>query len=556
MKQRLILLLLLCLTACGTTGIQSRLDEIDGYVDSDPQAALAALTGLDMGDVRSRSDKAHYSLLYSKALDKCYIDTTDVSVVADAVDWYSRHGSPDEKMQTYYYLGRIYGNAGRYTESIIALTQALEEGEQSSDVKYKGRVYIAMADAYNNNYNVIEEGRCVDKALEYFKESGDSTQIRAALFRKAISCMNLDDYDESDSLFCYLLSIPDLKPHLRANCLYHYAYLLALRDGDPQRAKALFEEAAGAGAGFTQEAVAAYSYILWCTGDKKGSDEMFGALEQSDSTAVGLISFWKSRIKAEEGSYHEAYNYLDNALTYSAKAESEALRQSLSIAQRDYYSAVAEQQRVNADNHKTVSVLIGVASIAVVFLLFGIGINVIRRIKERSDQAISNLEYIRERMMAAQKSADDKEIKIQSLQAKFREVFREHLQIVANLYESYDLNLRRGADGVSTYKQVQDVFKAIRGEEESGHLFEQIIDRDMDGLISAFRRDFPKLKELDYQLFCYYVAGYDTKTISIILSERSADSLYMRKSRLKKKIEDSSAKDKEKYLEYFRCKDS
>ena len=80
------------------------------------------------------------------------------------------------------------------------------------------------------------------------------------------------------------------------------------------------------------------------------------------------------------------------------------------------------------------------------------------------------------------------------------------------------------------------MFKAIRGEEETEHRFEKIIDSDMDGLISNFRKDYPDLNELDYLLFCYYVAGYDTKTISIILSEKTPDALYMRKSRLKKRI--------------------
>ena len=363
--------------------------------------------------------------------------------------------------------------------------------------------------------------------------------------------MNLDDYDESDSLFCYLLSIPDLKPHLRANSLYHYAYLLALRDGDPHRAKALFEEAAEAGAGFTQEAVAAYSYILWRTGNKQESDEMFNALEQRDSTTVGIIALWKSRIKKKEGLFREAYNYLDDAMSYTAEVESEALRQSLSIAQRDYYSAAAEQQKIKAESRKKIAVLVLILSVAVILLLSGIGMTVIRRVKERNLHTLADLEYIREKMLTVQKSEGDKELKIQALQAKFRDVFQEHFQMVAKLYETYEMKRSHNSTGISTYKHIEEVFKVVRGEEETNHLFEKIIDRDMDGLISSFRSDFPKFKELDYQLFCYYVAGYDTKTISIILTERSADSLYMRKSRIKKVIEESQVSNKEKYLEYF-----
>lgn len=113
------------------------------------------------------------------------------------------------------------------------------------------------------------------------------------------------------------------------------------------------------------------------------------------------------------------------------------------------------------------------------------------------------------------------------------------------------MNRTRGYSGISTYKHIQDVFKAIKGEEETAHIFEKVIDKDMDGLITRFRADYPDLKEIDYLLFCYYVAGYDTKTISIILTEKTPNSLDAKKSRLKKMIMESDAKDKEEYLKYF-----
>ena len=552
MKHLTIILLVLFLTACSDAGIQDRLDEIDTYVDSDPQLALTALRELDIGDVKSDKVKAHYSLLHSKAIDKCYIDTTDVSVITDAVNYYTRHGSPDEKMQTYYYLGRIHGNAGRWSESIIALTNALEAGEASSDVKYKGRVYIAMADAHTSNYNVVEEGNCVDKALDYFKESGDSIQIMAATYRKAISCLNLRDYAQADSLFQSLLAIPDLRPSIRSKCLAKYANLLAVTDdSDYNRTYRLYQDAISSGANFSKKNMAAYAYILWCIGDTVGSEKVFSNLEQRDSSTVGFIATWRSRIKMKEGLFREAYEYYQDAVSYANAEEEKVLRQSLSVAQRDYYAAVAAQQKALADNRKKISILIGVAAIAIILLFLGIVITVIRRIKERDVNALMDLEYLKDHMMAVQKSAEEKDARIESLQAKFQDVFQEHFRYIAQLYEIYEMNCTRGDRGVKTYKHIQDVFKAIKGEEETNHIFEKAIDKDMDGLISRFRADYPDLKETDYLLFCYYVAGYDAKTISIILAELSPDSVYMRKSRLKRMIMESTVKSKEEYLRYF-----
>ena len=552
MKHFYWFVLVLFLAACSEAAIQNKLDEIDTYVDSDPQSALAAINELDMSYVKTEKVKAHYSLLHSKAIDKCYIDTTDVSVIMDAVNYYSKHGNPDQKMQTYYYLGRIHGNAGRYTESILALTNALEAGEASYDVKYKGRVYIAMADAHIYNYNIIEEERCVDKALTYFQESGDSLLITGAILRKANSCMDLKKYELSDSLYRYLLDIPNLRTSLRSKSIVKYAYLLAvIDDSDYQRTYQLFQDAISSGADFSKKDVAAYAYILWCKGDTVGSEKVFSDLERRDSSVVGVTSWWKSRIKKKEGLFKEAYEYLDDAMTYASEVEDNALQQSLSIAQRDYYSAIAAQQKTLADNRKKISILIAVAAIAIILLILGIILNVIRRIKEREFNALTDLEYLKDHLMDVQQSSAEKDARIESLQAKFQEVFREHFRYIAQLYETYEINRTRGYSGISTYKHIQDVFKAIKGEEETAHIFEKTIDKDMDGLITRFRADYPYLKEIDYLLFCYYVAGYDTKTISIILTEKTPNSLDAKKSRLKKMIMESDAKDKEEYLKYF-----
>ena len=65
MKHFYWFVLVLFLAACSEAAIQNKLDEIDTYVDSDPQSALAAINELDMSYVKTEKVKAHYSLLHS-----------------------------------------------------------------------------------------------------------------------------------------------------------------------------------------------------------------------------------------------------------------------------------------------------------------------------------------------------------------------------------------------------------------------------------------------------------------------------------------------------------
>ncbi len=71
-----------------------------------PDSSLYILKRIDSDKLSRRKDKAKYALLYSQALDKNYIDKTNDSLILVAVDYYQEHGTDQEKMLAYYYLGR------------------------------------------------------------------------------------------------------------------------------------------------------------------------------------------------------------------------------------------------------------------------------------------------------------------------------------------------------------------------------------------------------------------------------------------------------------------
>lgn len=84
------------------------LSDIKSYIEEHPDSALTVLESLPNGDLNSRELRARYSLLYAMALDKNYIDTTDVSIIQPAVQYFKNHGTTDEKMKAYYYQGIAY----------------------------------------------------------------------------------------------------------------------------------------------------------------------------------------------------------------------------------------------------------------------------------------------------------------------------------------------------------------------------------------------------------------------------------------------------------------
>ena len=130
---------LFLLASCGRADITSRLSDIESYIDSRPDSALAAIRQIDTTELRGRAAKAKYALLHAIALDKNYIDTADTRVVQPAVDYYDRHGSPEQRLKAYMYLGTEQYNAGRYNQAIVSFSHAAESG--NSLLKDGGHVH-------------------------------------------------------------------------------------------------------------------------------------------------------------------------------------------------------------------------------------------------------------------------------------------------------------------------------------------------------------------------------------------------------------------------------
>ncbi len=77
---------------------------------------------------------------------------------------------------------------------------------------------------------------------------------------------------------------------------------------------------------------------------------------------------------------------------------------------------------------------------------------------------------------------------------------------------------------------------------------EAIVDKNMNGLISDLRKDFPKFNDNYINLFIFIVLNFKSQTISLLQKSSSA-TIYSRKSKLKKAIIDSSVIRKEEYLD-------
>lgn len=542
---------LLLVWSC-TANYFSRIQSIEQSVCDNPAGALDSIRNLKVFFPKmTEREKAYFSLVFAMSLDKSYIDTTDASILAPALDYYSKHGTPREKMLTYYYLGRIQENSGKYSEAILSLSKSIEQ--PWNDHAYRGRAYMAMANAYIANYSIQEGSRCLDSATVYYSMTADSTLVRVARYSKAVNLINKKELSDALTLLEELLTHADLDFHLRNYCLQQDSYALALLNETPSFPRALqqYQESISNGENLNDSHAAAYAYLLYNAGHRDAAESIFDSLGLIGAASKAKADSWKSRIRYSEKNYDEAFQLQESALALQDSLVRESLNQSLIATQRDYYSEKASLERANSKLLKNRIALLSLTAVILVGILLTVIIVLRKKEVQRVSRYESVLEELRSELFRHDKLNSESTSQIASLRNQFREVYRRHFDLLAQFYEEYDIMRRNGVPEEKRNRQILKIIEGLRGDSQSGNTFEAIVDKDMGGILTSFRKDYPTFTNDDYRLFCYYVAGFSTKTISIIVGDLSADAIYMRKGRMKRIIEKSSSPRRESYLEYL-----
>ncbi len=146
--------------------------DVESYIESRPDIALSVLKGINADCLSCASEKAKHSLLTAMALDKNYVDTTDFSVLQPALDWYEHHGSPTDRLRTFFYQGRIYENKNDDESAMECFVKALDFVQKSDDILTKARLLFQESRIYCDLYywDRMIETRLA--AAEYFEEAG------------------------------------------------------------------------------------------------------------------------------------------------------------------------------------------------------------------------------------------------------------------------------------------------------------------------------------------------------------------------------------------------
>lgn len=541
------------LVSCDNRQTKSLLQDVETYIQERPDSALRVLRKVDSLTLNTKALRARYSLLFAMALDKNYIDTTALSILEPTVAYYERLGSPQDKMLSCYYLGRIYANRKDYPNAVIFYSQALRESSEY-DYYHRGLIYAASADAYNASFNDEEELRNTILAYECFEKIGDK-DLDLSLYKVAQAYHNNERFDVADSLYSLVYSGKDSTSRL---ALYAMEDLVSndlyQEKQDVERDLELLEYVAEHRGNLSLESYYEYAYLLLLAGKESEAENILSQLSNRETN--GKTMEIRYRIAECKGQYEEALALLKSMLSHQNDVVKKKLAQSVFKAQSDYYRLTAEvsEQKSTISNQRSIIILItGLMIIALLYVIFMKRKSTLIREKDRLTQAVEEserlLETVRNRANEEKSEREKDILDLKSRNEREQDKIKDLREMYVALYQKRFSEIGKYYDAASSHRlesikekayhdvisSTQALFEEIANGSEGQKKFEARINADLDDIVSKIRSDFPKLKDDDIRFICYLIVGFDTSTISFLM-DISKENVRVKKHRLREKL--------------------
>ena len=530
------------LYSCDAYDVQHKLYDVESYIMERPDSALAVLDSMDRSCLTSDRLRAHHALLHAMALDKNFIDVTDDSIASVAVEYFSKKGPEKYEARALYYLGLSYYYAQDYDKAILEFTKA-EKVAERCDSLYMAFIYLAQSETYSMTHNNLEALKYIKDAYKVYSELSLEYYRDISNLGLAKLYYNINDLPKAESLLNELIISDRVDSIIKATAIQCKAFIMASRDVPDCHNSVLLYNTLLEDYGNTYMSYKdywAYAYALINSGRQRESQDIVAQLSQVDTSTTAY--YWQYLIEKSKGNYSEALTLLEKSVTANNIEVTDALKQSLALSQRDYYKSQSELSEYKANNRKLTVISISVVSVMILLLvLWGTSVY-IRRQREEKEYYLNYADEIR-RQLEAYRTEDYPELK-----RKYIELYKSKFEVIGNLYEQYTLFDGKKNAEHAIYERVSSIVEDFRNDYGNIRSLESVLNEDMDNIVANLRNEMPRFKEMDYSIFCFMLIGFDATTISHLLNT-TMNVIYIRKSRMKKSIEETNPEHKIQFLE-------
>ncbi len=565
------------LVSCTDHKVIRQLDDVEAYINEHPDSALSVLDSMSAESIRGRKANARFALLYSMALDKKHIYLTSDSLIMPAVTYYRNHGTDSDRAKSWYYLGRVQQNAGEYIQATVSLTHAEKYADLSGDSFYSGMTHRAMGDIFGDTFNSSESLKYCELAYSDFEKAGARKHSDYILLDLARAYNNNDMFAECEKVCNKIIDIARSARDtvLYAECLKLYASaILNIKETtDPEKTIRIFNYISDSlkyDLSFDDYFVIADAYTG--DGDIKAASDIIGQLRPlvaEDRYASAKLEYSEYLLDSRQKDYRKALKHFENTVAFQDSLLRIVLKQSLLSVQHDMLKRQVEddQYRIKAkDRTITVSVISAIIIISLLCYIYYRKVKTleksntdyIRQIDEavRQIRETGNLLQAKDIRIAelntvlknAGDSSENYKTALDDLHASIREIHGSRLHHLDELCSEYYIYGQTTSRYRRIFKQAEALVKSLSDNQEY-RIIESAVNQFKQDIMSKVRTELHDLKEEDFRLLCYLYAGFSSNTISLLMNYEKVDTVYSRKSRLKRKIENSESPMKKFFLD-------
>lgn len=517
----------ICVLSCSDNALLEKLDLAESVIQDRPDSALAIIRSIDTLLLDSESIRARYSLLYAMALDKNYIDTTDVAVIEPAVKYYSKHGSAREKLKTYYYSGRIYANAKDIRQAAIAYSIAEKEVQIAADPEAEGLLYSGLASLYNKTKNNERELECVEKCIRAFERAGNKRNLDLSIGRKAIVYYSMQSWAKADSLFKIGIQKAAYDTVAMSVFLPNYARMkVVMPNQDGAAALSLLNDLAYKyKQPFSTLDYGVYAYASILTGDEQTCRSIEKYFDSLDEPTEGIL-FFRAMIEQARKNYSKALDYFIQSYTLNTKHVDDILSNTVEEALKEHYKATA------ADIERDAQILrLKIVSVFSLIILILLAIFLFYRHNRQKKQLVF-------------------EQKLEALRMSVVSAHKEKFSAIGDLCDAYLLAKDRTDQKEIIYKRVERLVAFASDDDKFHAKFEAQINKDFNDIVKHLKSDLGTVDKAESRFICYNIIGFKPNIIGAILGI-SSNNVYTRRNRLKERISNLDSPYKKEYMQMF-----
>ncbi len=538
MRKLLLLSVIIALAySCQRLETRRALDRASNLLYERPDSSLAVLESIRIDGIPCKKDRARYALLKSAAFDKNYIDICSDSLIGIAVDYYAGHQGKDKQaMGAFYYKGIVLKNAGSYEMAIVSFEKAERIAESIGDNYHLGLINRNKSEIFNSCNNIKEAIVLEKKAIEYFDKA--NAQIYSLYAKRGLAVLYNND-KQYLAAAAVLDSIELYSPDLSFSykCRLLRAEGIIAKNKNLREAILLYLSVPEEYYFITDYGHLALAYER--IGQRDSSDLMINqayhnARNELDSATV---DFMHAHIVVNRKDYETAHDLVFHAALVQDSLTRVLLTQSINNAQRDFYRQEVQLQELFAKQKQRNGFLI----IMIVILTSSL-IIVTQLSRNRKKDVV-----IREQMaqLTLKSGALSETIKQNAIltSSLFNEKYFHLEKISSDFYsctneterEQLLLEFKRQC---ASFKDNQQLFSDL----------EILLNKSCNNVMQKIREQVPSIKGKNLSILSLFFSGMPYEIIQILIGSQSVFALRTAKTRFKKIILASNAKDKELFL--------